>query len=261
MSFCWKGELGITDFAGSLPGVGKQVDCHQSWSLTSPLWSPLAWLDSVVPQGEKLLPPPPPPPESVWITMPPAHHQHHHHLTPFKHTFHISYEMKMGDPHIPQYLVLLLVLPASLSEVEGILHSSFFNVLRKSCGEITQARSPPFVTDGKPFQRDYNPLDLLSFPFLLKPRYQWSVSCALDRLDSGAHVLARPSSADEILCYDLSISVIHNSQATQWDSGDILNAPCWALLLRWPQPKEVFIMSKSQLPLTLWGWNDRPIML
>lgn len=30
----------------------------------------------------------------------------------------------------------------------------FVNVLRKSYGEITQARSPPFTTDGKPFQRD-----------------------------------------------------------------------------------------------------------
>lgn len=30
----------------------------------------------------------------------------------------------------------------------------FFNVLCKSCGEITEAWSPPFITDGKPFQRD-----------------------------------------------------------------------------------------------------------
>lgn len=84
-------------------------------------------------------------------------------------------------------------LPASLSEVAGILHGSFFNVLCKSCGEITQARSPPFETDGKPFQRDYDALDLLSFSFLLKPRYQLSVSRALDCLDRGAHVLAHPS--------------------------------------------------------------------
>lgn len=84
-------------------------------------------------------------------------------------------------------------LPARLSEVRGISHGSFFNVLCKSCGEITKARSPPFVTDGKPFQRDYDALDLLSFSFLLKPRYQLSVSRALDCLDRGAHVSARPS--------------------------------------------------------------------
>lgn len=69
----------------------------------------------------------------------------------------------------------------------------FFNVLCKSCGEITQDRSPPFVTDGKPFQRDYDALDSLSFSFLLKPRYQLSVMRAPDCLDRGAHVLARPS--------------------------------------------------------------------
>lgn len=60
----------------------------------------------------------------------------------------------------------------------------FFNVLCKSCGEITQAQSPAFVRDGKPFQRDYDALDLLSFSFLLKPRYQLSVRQAQVWLDS-----------------------------------------------------------------------------
>lgn len=59
-----------------------------------------------------------------------------------------------------------------LSLRRGNIASLFFYVLRKSCGEITRARSPPFVTDGKPFRRDYDAPDLLSFPFLLKPRYQ-----------------------------------------------------------------------------------------
>lgn len=66
-------------------------------------------------------------------------------------------------------------LPTRLFEVGGILHGSFFYVLCKSCGEITQARSPPFVTDGKPFQRDYNVLDLLSF--LISFKAQVSVIC------------------------------------------------------------------------------------
>ena len=103
----------------------------------------------------------------------------------------------------------------------------FFYVFCKSCGEITQAQSPPFVTDGKPFQRDYHVLDLLWFPFLLKPRYQWSVSCAGDRLDRGARVSARPlrHRASEIPTYDLSVSAIHSCQATQWRRGDIWNAP------------------------------------
>lgn len=117
-------------------------------------------------------------------------------------------------------------LPASLSEVRGILHSSlffffsFFNVLRKSCGEITQARSPPSVTDGKPFRRDYDALDLLSFPFLLKPRYQWSVSRAPVRLDGGAHVSARPSPESgwnsQLWPLSLCHSQLSGNTMTQW---------------------------------------------
>lgn len=64
----------------------------------------------------------------------------------------------------------------SASQREVILHCSLFfflfNVLCKSCGEITGARSPPFVTDRTPFQRDYDAVALLSFSFLLKPGYQ-----------------------------------------------------------------------------------------
>lgn len=77
--------------------------------------------------------------------------------------------------------------PATFTEVGRVLQSSFFNALCKSCGEITQAQSPAFVRDGKPFQRDYDALDLLSFSFLLKPRYQLSVRQAQVWLDSLPH--------------------------------------------------------------------------
>lgn len=97
-------------------------------------------------------------------------------------------EMKRVDPHIPLHGALLLLSTCQPLGGGGNITWLLFNVLCKSCGEITQARSPLFVTDGKPFQRDYDALDLLSFSFLLKPRYQLSVSWALDCLDRGARL-------------------------------------------------------------------------
>lgn len=99
-----------------------------------------------------------------------------------------SCEMKRVDPHIPLYNALLLLATCQPLWGRGNITWLLFNVLCKSCGEITQARSPLFVTDGKPFQRDYDALDLLSSSFLLKPRYQLSVSWALDCLDRGARL-------------------------------------------------------------------------
>lgn len=148
-------------------------------------------------------------------------------------------------------------LPACLSEAGGILHGSFFNVLCKSCGEITQARSPPFVTDGKPFQRDYDALDLLSFSFLLKPRYQLSVSRALDCLDRGAHVSAHPSPESGwnsplwplCLCH----SQLSGNTMTRWRHLKCtLIVPCWALLPLSPLPKKrLYSVPHSQLHLKM----------
>lgn len=108
---------------------------------------------------------------------------------------------------------MLLSIPAAPSGVWGILHGSLFNVLCKSCGEITQARSLPFATDGMPLQRDYDALDLLSFSFLLKPSYQLSVSPALWCLDGDARISAVPSPGSGRKFP--SISVIHGCQAKQ----------------------------------------------
>lgn len=106
-----------------------------------------------------------------------------------------SCEMKRVDLNILAYMAFLLLSTCQpLWGRANITWLLFFNVLCKSWGEITQARSPPFVTDGKPFQRDYDALDLLSFSFLLKPRYQVSVRRAWDCLDRGSHVSAHPSS-------------------------------------------------------------------
>lgn len=124
----------------------------------------------------------------------------------------------------------------------------FFYVLCKSWGEITQAQSPPFVTDGKPFQRDYDALDLLSFSFLLKPRYQLSVSRALDCLDRGAHVSPRPSPETGwnsplwplCLCHS---QLSGNTMTGWWHFKCNLIAPCWVLLpLSPPNPRRGFIV-------------------
>lgn len=154
---------------------------------------------------------------------------------------------KGGSSHIPPYLALLCCLPLwgrGMGGGEGYCMALFFNVLCKSCGEITQDRSPPFVTDGKPFQRDYDALDSLSFSFLLKPRYQLSVMRAPDCLDRGAHVLACPSpqsrwnSLLRPLC--LCHSQLSANTMTRWWHGIkcTLIVPCWASLPRSPLPKK-----------------------
>lgn len=141
----------------------------------------------------------------------------------------------------------------------GIAWLFFFNVLCKSCGEITQDRSPPFVTDGKPFQRDYDALDSLSFSFLLKPRYQLSVMRAPDCLDRSAHVLARPSPQSRwnsplwplCLCHS---QLSGNTMAGRWHGIKCtLIVPCWASLPRSPLPKKIGFRGgpHSQLPLKM----------
>lgn len=121
-------------------------------------------------------------------------------------------------------------LPASLRG-EYYIALFFFYVFCKSCGEIIQAQSPPFVTDGKPFQRDYHVLDLLWFPFLLKPRYQWSVSCAGDPLDVSAHPSPQSQWNSQLWPFCLCHSQLSGNTRTPWWH---LKCTCWTLLL--PSP-------------------------
>lgn len=136
--------------------------------------------------------------------------------------------------HFPLYLAELLLSRRPLWGTSQYYTALFFfNVLSKSCGEITRARSPPFVTDGKPFQRDYDALDLLSFSFLLKPRYQLSVSRALDPLRWGAHVSVGSAPSPLAPLWPLCLCRLQlsgNTMTWRWHLKCTLIVLCWALL-------------------------------